>query len=370
MRSTARLQDRLGPYELVRRLGSGGMAEVHEAVRVGAHGFEKRVAIKFMLPHLADDPRLVAMFCDEAKVHARLSHPNLLQVIDFGEQDGRLYLVLELVEGLSVQELCFRMLSRGQPVELGAALYITQEVLAALEYAHSACDESSRPLHLVHRDVSPSNILLGVAGEVKLGDFGIAAAADIDARTAPGEIKGKIGYVSPEQALGLPLDGRSDLFSVATVLAEMLMGKPLFDADSDLEVLEQVHSGDLRRLTTAADRVPEDVMLFLQGALKTLPAQRFESASHMLWAVRELARRHRKAMNAYSFATWLSDIGVAPLKSDVFARPAPSIADALRAAAWDDAQSEAPTQVAEPKTPAATTPAELHHAMVHGKRRY
>ena len=369
MRATARPKDRLGPYELVRRLGSGGMAEVHEAVLEGARGFEKRVAIKVMLPHLAEDPRLVAMFCDEARVHASLCHPNLVQVLDFGEYEGRLYLVLELVDGPSVQELCFRASCRRRPVELGPALYITQEILCALEHAHSACDEFSRPLHLVHRDVSPSNILMGTAGQVKLGDFGIARTAEIDARTAPGEIKGKIGYVSPEQALGIALDGRSDLFSVAIVLSEMLIGAPLFEADNDLRMLEQLHSGDLSRLYAAADRVPEDVMLFLQRALKTHPTQRFESASHMLWAVRELARRHRQHMTAYSFATWLSDLGLVPAKSDVFAKPAPSIEDALRAAAWDDADSEATTLVADAESALPGGPPELHHAVVSSKRR-
>ncbi|MEZ4220060.1 MAG: serine/threonine-protein kinase [Polyangiaceae bacterium] len=366
MRAAARPPDRLGPYELVGRLGSGGMAEVHEAVRAGAHGFEKRVAIKLMLPHLADDPRLVGMFCDEARVHARLTHPNLIQVLDFGEHEGRLYLVLELVDGLSLQELGFRLRSTGRKMDLGAVLYVAQEILGALEYAHSACDESARPLHLVHRDVSPSNVLIGSAGQVKLGDFGIACATEIDARTAPGEIKGKIGYVSPEQALGSRLDGRSDLFSLGVVLAEMLLGHSLFEAESDLATLEMLHSGDLSRLEAAKDRIPEDVMLVLLRALKPLPAQRFDSASHMLWAVRELSRRHRNVMTAYSFAAWLGDEGIVPIKSDVFMRPAPSIADALRAAAWDDEGSEAITLVAgSPSVP----PTELDHALVGSRRR-
>src|SRR5687767_3967016 len=209
---------RVGAYEIERLLGTGGMAEVFAAHRVGPHGFAKRVALKRILPQLAADRRLVAMFCDEARIQSQLSHPNLVQVLDFGEHDGQLFMVLEYVDGLSCSELIARVAARRTTVDVGPALYIVREVLEALEYVHSAVDERGRALGIVHRDVAPSNILLGKMGDVKLGDFGIVRSAAIDQRTAPGELKGKVGYCSPEQALGTRVDARSDLFSIGVVL--------------------------------------------------------------------------------------------------------------------------------------------------------
>src|SRR5262245_55548025 len=161
------------------------------------------------------------MFCDEAKIHASLSHPNLVDVVDFGEQDGELYMVMEYVDGLTAAALLSAVAARKRTVELSAALYVAREVLSGLACVHEATDELGRPLGLVHRDVAPSNILLGRSGEVKLSDFGIVRSWSLQAHTLPGEVKGKIGYVSPEQAVGGAIDLRSDLFSLAVVLTEM-----------------------------------------------------------------------------------------------------------------------------------------------------
>jgi eukaryotic-like serine/threonine-protein kinase len=312
--SAARLQ-KLGEYELVRKLATGGMAEVYEARRVGPHGFTKRVAVKRILPQLASDPRLVEMFCDEARVHAGLSHPNLVQVVDFGEHDGELFMALEYVDGMSCADLMMRLAARQLQVELAPALHIGREVLQALAYAHAATDEQGRPFRLVHRDVAPSNILIDKSGEVKLGDFGIVRAALIESRTRPGEIKGKIGYVSPEQAMGQKLDARSDLFSLAVVIAEMLIGRALFPGQSELEILTSLHSGNVAALDIYGRHVPADVRAMLRRALASRAEARFATAELFLGEIEAAAERHQLELGAHVFAEWLKDLGLLAVRS-------------------------------------------------------
>jgi eukaryotic-like serine/threonine-protein kinase len=312
--SAARVQ-RLGDYELVRKLATGGMAEVYEARRLGPHGFAKRFAVKRILPQLATDPRLVEMFCDEARIHAGLSHPNLVQVVDFGEHEGELFMTLEYVDGMSCAELMMRIAARRRTVELEAALNVGREVLQGLAYAHAATDEQGRPYRLVHRDVAPSNILIGSSGEVKLGDFGIVRAALIESRTAPGEIKGKIGYVSPEQAMGLALDARSDLFSLAVVISEMLIGRALFPGQSEFEILTALHSGDVSALDIYGRHVPDDVRNMLRRALAKQPEDRFANAEEFLAEIEAAAQRHQLELGAHTFAEWLKDLGLIAVQS-------------------------------------------------------
>jgi len=315
---------RVGEYRLEQRLGVGGMAEVFIARREGPHGFAKRVAIKRILPQLASDPRLVAMFCDEARIQAALSHPNLVQVFDFSEDQGQPFMALELVDGLSGAQLIARLAARRRAVALGPALYIVREVLAALDYVHAATDEGGRPLGIVHRDVAPSNILIGRMGQVKLGDFGIVRSDILDARTVPGELKGKVGYVSPEQAMGLAIDHRSDLFSLGIVLAELLLGCPLFSGQTELEVLESLHRGDLSVLDARGAHIPSDVRAILLQALARWPEQRFQSALELSHALDVAARAHGESMDGHALSAWLSDMGLVAVTSGVRSRPAPT----------------------------------------------
>jgi len=177
---------RLGPYELEQKLATGGMAEIYIARRVGPHGFSKRIAVKRILPQLAADPEFVAMFIDEARLCAQLTHPNLVQVFDFGEEAGELYMAMELVEGTTAGRAVRTANTRGEPVPTEVALHIALSVGRGLAHAHDACDEQGTPLGLVHRDVSPGNILISGSGAVKLGDFGIARASEFDRRTDQG----------------------------------------------------------------------------------------------------------------------------------------------------------------------------------------
>jgi len=173
----------LGPYELTQRIATGGMAEVYLARRAGPHGFQKTVAVKRILPQLAQDPDFLAMFIDEARVCARLAHPNIVQVFDFGEHEGELYMAMEYVDGTNAARLVRAAAARGEEVPIESALYIALSVLRGLDYAHNARDDENRPLALVHRDVSPGNVLIDRSGAVKLTDFGIARAAEFERRT-------------------------------------------------------------------------------------------------------------------------------------------------------------------------------------------
>lgn len=299
------------------------MAEVYEARRPGPRGFAKRVALKRILPQLAMDDRLVKMFCAEARVHAALTHPNLVSVLDFGEAAGELYLVMEYVDGVSLSEVLRASLARKQAIGLGPALYIGREVAAGLAYAHQYHDEDDAPLGVVHRDVAPNNILLGRAGEVKLTDFGIVHSRWSDVRTAPGELRGKVGYVSPEQALGQVVDARSDLFSLGVVMAEMLLGRPLIPGRSDVEILKNLQHGSWDTLSGLVAKVPQQVTRLLQSVLAKSPQDRLGSAWQLAESLDKLAVAEGVRMSAHELSLWLVDSGVVRIDSNVRSSPSP-----------------------------------------------
>ncbi len=269
----------LGPYLIEERLATGGMAEVFVAKRVGPHGFFKRVALKRILPQLARDPDFVAMFVDEARLAARLEHPNVVQVFDFGELNGELFLAMELVVGTNVNRLLRAVSAASEAVPLETALHILSQTSRALAYAHRARGDDGKPLGIVHRDVSPANILLTHTGHVKLSDFGIARMSGKDTRTDDGHVRGKLGYMSPEQVMGKELDGRSDVFTLTTVFAEMLIAEPLFGTGSDLDVLIRIRDADLRVLERSSRRVPQDVMKLIRMGLNPNPTERPSSSA-------------------------------------------------------------------------------------------
>jgi serine/threonine-protein kinase len=307
---TAQALLRLGEYELVRRIATGGMAEVYEARRPGPRGFAKRVALKRILPQLARDDRLLRMFCAEARVHAALQHPNLVSVLDFGEADGELYLVLEYVDGVSLAEVLRAAAVREATIELGPALHVAREVATGLAYAHDYRDEGDVPLGVVHRDVAPNNILLGRAGEVKLADFGIVHSAWSEVRTAPGELRGKIGYMSPEQSAGGAVEARSDLFSLGVVLAEMLLGVPLIPGKTDLEGLKNLHSRNWESLSELRAKAPSAVVDLLVRLLAKSPSDRPATAAIVARELDKLASGHGARLSTHQFATWLAGLGV------------------------------------------------------------
>jgi serine/threonine-protein kinase len=286
------------------------MAEVYLARRAGPHGFQKVVAVKRILPQLAQDTDFVAMFVDEARVCARLAHPNIVQVFDFGEHDGELYMAMEYVDGTTAARLVRAAASRGEDVPLDAALYIALSVLRGLDYAHSARDDEGKPLDLVHRDVSPGNVLIDRSGAVKLTDFGIARAAEIERRTDAGQLKGKLGYMSPEQVVGRELDARSDLFTVGIALAELVMLRPLFSGPSEIDVLMRIRDADLGVLDRAGSRVPDDVRGVLFRALARDRALRYPTAAAFAEAIEEILRRRRLQVGPAKLAAWVERLGL------------------------------------------------------------
>lgn len=312
MRGDRAHKARLGPYILRERLGVGGMAEVFAADRVGPRGFTKRVAIKRILPQLARDVRFVAMFCDEARISAALCHPNIVQVIDFGDCDGELFMAMEFVDGVSTARLLRAVAARRREVPLDVALHIACCVLQALSYAHEACDEDGAPLGIVHRDVSPGNVLLARWGEIKLTDFGIVRSAFVDRRTYPGELKGKMGYMSPEQVLGRDVDARSDLFTTGIILAELLLARPLFSGRDEMEILTCIHRADLKWLDRMRRPIPDELDAILRRMLARDPPVRFDSAREVLVALEALAKAERIELGPAKLADFLGDLGILP----------------------------------------------------------
>ena len=273
--------ERFGQYTLLDRIAVGGMAEVWKARMRGVEGFQKTVAIKKILPHMTDNSEFVGMFIDEAKLAAQLSHPNIVHIYDLGKIGRDYYIAMEYVEGKDLRSLLNSARRRGMRLPLGLALLIAARVASALDYAHRKRDYENVEMGLVHRDVSPQNVLLTLEGDVKLCDFGIAKAVSKASHTLVGALKGKLQYMSPEQAWGRPVDARSDLFSLGAVLFEMLTGERLFSGDSEMSVLESVRQGKTRTPRQVDPSIPAEVDEIVARAIAIDPEARFQTAGEM-----------------------------------------------------------------------------------------
>ena len=273
--------ERFGQYTLLERIAVGGMAEVWKARMRGVEGFQKTVAIKRILPHMTDNAEFVGMFIDEAKLAAQLTHPNIVHIYDLGKIGRDYYIAMEYVDGRDLRSLLNAGRRKGMPLPLGLSLLIAARLASALDYAHRKRDFEDRELGLVHRDVSPQNVLLTGEGDVKLCDFGIAKAVSKASQTQMGALKGKLQYMSPEQAWGRPVDGRSDLFSLGAVLFEMVTGERLFAGDSEVSVLEAVRQGRVRTPRQVDPSLPREVDEIVMRALALEPQDRFQSAGEM-----------------------------------------------------------------------------------------
>ncbi len=268
-----------GRYQLLEKIGAGGMAEVYKARMRGEQGFEKIVAIKRIVPHMATNADFVTMFVDEAKLAAQLNHNNITHIYDLGKVDAWHYIAMEYVEGKDLRTLLKLGRERGFPLPAELALFIAAKIANALDYAHRRPAPDGSELNLVHRDVSPQNILISDEGDIKLCDFGIAKAASKVSTTMSGALKGKLQYMSPEQAWGKRLDRRSDIFSLGSVLYEMLTGVPLFEGDTDMSVLESVREGEVAPPTSRGAEVPKRVDQIVLKALAKNPQERYQNAS-------------------------------------------------------------------------------------------
>jgi eukaryotic-like serine/threonine-protein kinase len=262
-----------GRYRLLERLGEGGMAVVYRAVAEGPEGFRRDLVIKRVRPSLSSEPEFARMLAAEARVSALLNHPNVVAVYELGEVDGEQYLVMEHVDGVDLDVLLRRAAALGRPPPLGACCFIVGRVAAALAYAHDLRDQG-RPLSIIHRDVSPSNVMVTRSGGVKLLDFGIAKATSTlrHEKTITGVIRGKLGYLSPEQAASKPIDRRSDVFALGVVLFELIEGKRLFRGRDDLETINLVREAEVPAL--ARPEIPAALEALLRRMLARDPDAR------------------------------------------------------------------------------------------------
>ncbi len=270
-----------GPYRLIEKVAIGGMAEVFKAKRSGVEGFEKVVAMKRILTHLSDNKEFVDMFIDEAKMVAGLTHPNIVQIFDLGRLERSYYIAMEYIHGRDLRSIMKRAKERGIRLPMDLSVAIVTKVCAALEYAHRKKDEDGRAMRIVHRDVSPQNILISFEGDVKLTDFGIAKAATKASTTERGALRGKLLYMSPEQAWGKAMDRRSDIFSLGIVLYEMITDQRPFLASSEMSILEMVRECRVAPPTSLNPRVPEKLEQAMMKALERDPEMRYQDAGEM-----------------------------------------------------------------------------------------
>ncbi|MBF5041302.1 protein kinase [Aggregicoccus sp. 17bor-14] len=284
----------IGKYLVRRKLAEGGMAEIYLCTARGVEGFEKEVVIKRVRSFLADDPAFVEMFKAEARLASRLNHANVVQIFDFDKHDDSYYLAMEYVRGCSLWELRKRCKALLRPMPPTLVAHIGAEVARGLHYAHRLSDRG-QPLQLVHRDVTPHNVLLSLEGAVKLTDFGIAKAGN--QLTAPGMLKGKFAYMAPEQARGDVVDARTDIFALGIVLWEMLTGGRLFEGDTDVAVLRAVQECLIVPPARLNPDVPADLDAAVMRALQRDPAARFASAGELERALAQCVLVHAASVD-------------------------------------------------------------------------
>lgn len=283
---------KFGRYALLDKIGTGGMAEIFRAKTFGAAGFEKEFAIKLILPSLVDDNEFVEMFINEAKIAVSLYHANIVQVFDLGEIEGQYYIAMEYVLGKDLLEVLARCAERSLKIPLNLVLFITMEMLKGLNFAHRAKDPFGEDLNIIHRDVSPSNIMISYAGDVKVGDFGVAKAAIQRTLTESGTLKGKVGYMSPEQVMGEEIDARSDVFAAGVVFFEALSMSRLFVGSSDLEVMLQVRDADIEDNLAKAEPLPAGLREIVHKALSKHREERFQTSGEFYQALVDFCYQH------------------------------------------------------------------------------
>ena len=268
------------------------MAEVFRAESAGLEGFKKKVAIKRVLPHLSEKKRFIQMFLDEARLGAFLSHSNCVQVFDVGVGDNTYFIVMEYVDGADLKAVIEWLRKAGRSIPTSAAVYITTKICEGLEYAHNLTDEQGNSLGLVHRDLSPPNVLITKFGEVKIVDFGLAKASSQLEKSEPGIIKGKFSYLSPEAALGKEVDPRTDIFAAGIILWELLAGRKLFQGDTDFETVKQVQRAEVPSISKINRDVDAKLEAIINKSLARDPDTRFLTAKDFA-----------QALNAWLFAT-------------------------------------------------------------------
>ena len=305
-----------GNYQLLKKLAMGGMAQIYLARQRGPEGFEKRLVVKRILPHLAENEDFVRMFLDEARIAARLNHPNIVQIYDLGSQDDSFFIAMEYIHGEDLRRVWKRADRADTPVPVPLVCRVIIEACAGLDYAHKRTDASGKPLNIVHRDISPQNILLTFEGRVKVVDFGIAKAADQATVTRSGVLKGKYSYMSPEQAAGQKVDRRSDIFALGVVLYELLTCNRLFKRPSDMATLQAVAACDILPPSQVNPRVPESLDPIVMKALARSPDDRYSEAVQLQLALEDWLVAHQHASSSAHVADFMQNLYAARLAEE------------------------------------------------------
>jgi serine/threonine protein kinase len=275
---TAGAPEKFGPYVVFEELGVGGMASVHRAEAQGLEGFSRAVALKRMLPHCAVSSDFVQSFVREARIASHLRHINVAQTYELGKVDGIYFIAMELVTGKNLRQILRHCAAMTGPMPVAITLNILNQICDALDYAHNLCDESGQPLGIIHRDVSPSNIIVSAEGVVKLIDFGIAKASAAGMQTTSGLLKGKFGYMAPEYIAG-SIDARADLFALGVIGHELLSNRPLFHATDDMDTLLNLKSMTIPRPSQFRPDLPPELDAIVMTALERNPEHRWQRAS-------------------------------------------------------------------------------------------
>jgi len=272
----------LGKYKLVKLIAAGGMAEVYLARQAGAAGFEKQVCLKRILPHLARDKQFVDMFLNEARLASQLDHPNIVSIFDLGEANGNYFIAMEFIDGPNLRGVAKRAAELNEFLPIAEVLKIVAQAAAGLQYAHDLTDRDGNPLGLVHRDISPDNILVHRNGTAKVVDFGIAKAANSSGATRTGTLKGKVAYMPPEQLRGEALDRRTDVFALGVVLYELIGGRRPWEADNEVALIGQIMTMDATPLNELRPDAPEELVAIVHKAISKDRETRYQSCNELL----------------------------------------------------------------------------------------
>lgn len=297
-----------GDYLLLAKLAKGGMAQVCVGKRFGAEGFERLVAIKQLLPEFSKDDKFVTMFIDEAKIASQLNHANICQIYDLGKKDDTLFIAMEYIHGRDIYSILKRLASCRQLMPANLAAAAIAKIADALDYAHRKKDQNGQPLGIVHRDVSPQNILISFEGDVKLIDFGIAKAKDRAAKTQAGIIKGKFFYMSPEQITDKEIDGRTDIFALGAVLYEILTGVPAFKGANDVETIRNVATCHYLPVSHYNSRCPKALSAIVDKAMAPNRDLRYQRAAEMSADLQRYLLNEAEPVSGQDFSEFLTQL--------------------------------------------------------------
>ncbi len=342
---------RFGKYLLLEKLATGGMAQLYRAKIIGVEGFEKFIAIKQILPHLAHEEELITSFIDEAKLAALLNHQNIVQIYDFGSMENSYFITMEFLHGKDLRGVNAKAKEKGIPISLENSLFLISKVCAGLDYAHKLKDFQGKSLNIIHRDISPQNVFLTYQGDVKIVDFGIAKAASQSTITQVGMIKGKVAYMSPEQAAGKVIDHRSDIFATGILLYELVAGGRMFKGDDTLQILSKVRDADFTPLGTLKGGLPEKLYDIVEKALAKEPENRYQSCGDMQADIEECIFRLNLRPSGRTLADYLGLLFAEEIEAE-----GKRMADTAEAGAVSDRARDAEAERRAAAVPSAPPP--------------